>query len=759
MRKLSRSITWILEMHMKKTWLIAGLLLATTPAIALQTIGDKYQVSDVVGIFADVGYVGPFAGTKTVDEAHILCMSNVSVSTQKSTGDVSSFSEVYRTCMSQYVPFKKAGDGESNACAMEKVTWGECSGSTQATPDGTSVSVKNVLSEFEGYATFQCSGGKLTYQSGGCAKVVESCDSGLIAEWPVTAPLWADPSSATPYLDKYGQSRHSPKPQCQARMPEALSGKLLFPNPTAAELYDAARYDIAGSASPQRCFNNEWIHDASAGTSTCTYVPKSCPAKSTSYNGCGFSLPAAAHDSIYVASNPTPFNSTGSMEAYCWDGEWEIKSSSCQLSCDENIAANQWKGADPLACAHPVIPKGQRIRPGLNVLVPNETPGMVGNVAYLCDNGVMKETSQSCAPKSCDHIDELSWGGSCSHAAITGKTWQHGEKYTISSYTDIFTAVGSAVYECKYGGLSSGETGAMDLVGSPTCDGSSTPICNTTPETPPSTCNGGIIVDGKCCVRSADGSIQCDDMIVDPPVETGVIYGPWSDWVDNGAVTLCSSWTPDPSTMPDGQIYTASRTCQQPQRRSRDVFQSWSDGSQQKIREEHEDRNVAVNQDKEMQGQKVTTPSWSQRVSFSMGFHYNSPVSGYSYSTDLVRIAIDGVYGVSDNSGSTLSWNSGLCPTCFVSDVQVLPHGYPDVSITPNVFQQGLASAPDSGYGIGAVPYRVTQGSRPSDDSRDTVVTLRITIMDADGNTASIEVAGIHGQSEMVCQVDNWTSC
>ena len=71
---------------------------------------------------------------------------------------------------------------------------------------------------------------------GGCSRAANKCKEGEVVSWPVTTPLWADPDINTPFVDKFGITRHSPKGSCYASMPEVPSGKILSPKPTIAEM-------------------------------------------------------------------------------------------------------------------------------------------------------------------------------------------------------------------------------------------------------------------------------------------------------------------------------------------------------------------------------------------------------------------------------------------------------------------------------------------------------------------------------------------
>lgn len=439
-----------------------GILIALT-LFGAANIAHASDTSDVVGLFANPGYVGSKAGEKTMTEANAYCLGQSSDGSQKQSGSDSNFYNSYQSCMKDFVPFRNAGSGSSGSCSTQTVQWGECAATITGGPSGTVRAVSNTLEAelYEGTGEFRCSGGNWQMTGGGCKRNPVECESGLTVNWPVTSPAWADESLTTPYLDRYGQVRHTPKSRCQAVMDQAESGYLTQAVISSSLMYEPERYS-QDSSSYQRCFDGDWIAQPEQGTATCDYIPKSCAAMEHSYNGCGYSIPAGEHNSVYIADNPTPFNSVGTVEAYCWDGKWEIKSQSCQLSCGENINAYSWLGDDPRACSHDTNTISERIRPGTALILENEQAGMIGDAGYRCDNGSWTKTSEVCVPKGCDNVYAANWGenNACGHEAFTG-SWEHGEEIAVDSQA-VFNAIGTTGYICQYGGLVRGEDGAMD---------------------------------------------------------------------------------------------------------------------------------------------------------------------------------------------------------------------------------------------------------------------------------------------------------
>lgn len=423
---------------------------------------QDYDINDVIGVFANLGTVGPYAGTHTVTEAHMKCMSEQGSGETSARTIESDHYNSYKDCMALYVPFKVAGEGEIGSCAPTEVSWGECGSLVPSLSEGEFFSAKNTLNPelYEGFAAFMCVSGEVKYQNGGCSKAVQPCEEGLIADWPVTSPLWADESSKTVYVDKFGQTRHTPKGRCFARMPESLSGNAIKVVPTSPETLEIENYFTGSSVASKRCFDEEWMDDSTLTANKCDYKPKSC--KAMTYNhpdGCGFELPSADHDTIFVSNKPTPFNSIGTTQAYCWDGEWEVKSSSCEVSCVASIESYQWSGSDTRACQHPADNASTRIKPGTSTLLENTVAGMNGSVSYMCEKGKNVIKSEYCEPKNCeDSIPGRSWGSngaSCSHGAKPGYLMTHNQApSTFKSEGGLLAEyLGSVSYSCQYGEL------------------------------------------------------------------------------------------------------------------------------------------------------------------------------------------------------------------------------------------------------------------------------------------------------------------
>jgi len=443
-----------------KMAVVSALLLTYTSGSSATEFDPIVDESETIGVFAPRGTIGPLAGVLTFTEAHAKCLSTAPLSTEQSSISNTDYRETYKDCMADYVPFKDSGAGLSGSCPSNTVSWSMCSSTLPSASDGISFTAKNTFntSNYEGYANFECSGGQWQYVSGGCSTAVQSCEDGLIVDWGVTTPVWADDKSSTVFVDKFGVTRHSPKDRCYARMNSALSGELVTTKATAAEMVDPSLYNLNGSVSAQRCFNGEWLGEESKMPPSCTYVPKSCKATTYSHaKGCSFDLPSGTHDFVFESKSPLPQNSVGGVVAHCWDGEWEIKSSSCEQSCESNVDAHTWKPSDnslSQVCNHAALSYSDRIVPGSVFTIQNQTPGLNGSASYSCQNGSLVRDAEYCEPLSCDSLPSNNWvggdGSVCSHPTLVG-TYPHGETI-LRKVGDFFSAIsGEISYKCELG--------------------------------------------------------------------------------------------------------------------------------------------------------------------------------------------------------------------------------------------------------------------------------------------------------------------
>jgi len=424
--------------------------------VLLMGITLQSNADTVVGQFAPAGYVGANANTLTMIDAHAVCLNEAGVGYTAAVVTEVSFESTYGLCMKEYTPFRSSGEGIGGDCETQNISWGQCGGLVNKGYQGISSFIRNTTNtdDYEGYANVMCVDNNWVYLSGGCSRTADLCEVGLITQWGVTSPLWADVDPNTVYTDKYGKVRHKPKNNCAAEMERAFSGEYVQQYTTSPET-DMSRYNAQSNA-PFRCFDGSWLREP-IDAGNCGYEPLSCEAQSVSYNGCSFDIPPLEHDEIYIDSTPNPFRSIGHAEAYCFDGQLEIKSRSCQLSCETNFPDRQWlpeNSGDAGQCTHSNFSSPLRMPPNSTRLIDNEQVGMAGNITYTCDNGTASATSSTCKPQPCEIINPASWtgvnGSFCQHNSVMG-FWEDGETVIKESELDLFISSGSAEYMCQGG--------------------------------------------------------------------------------------------------------------------------------------------------------------------------------------------------------------------------------------------------------------------------------------------------------------------
>jgi hypothetical protein len=491
-------------MKLKAYILLATSILFSTPAASASAIEGTE-----IGQFAPQGYIGALANQLSITEAHLECSQNDSTQTYIES-DSDQFAS-YKLCMSKYVPFKNLNLEKLDTCPETVVTWGACSAQVGATPYAATVSVKNEIDSgnYEGSAVLFCGkSGSYTVQSGGCARAVKECNAGQLVEWPVTSPVWAQASPEYTYTDKYGRPRNLPKGSCKARMGYAFSGEIAMTYITSPET-NFSRYEPT-SKTQRRCFDQAWLDEDNKGSlSSCDYIPRSCAAKQVTANGCNFNIPALSHDQIFKGSPSSPAKSTGSVEAYCFDGVVEIIEATCDKSCDPNVASRNWTAGNSLGgkiCKHEAFTNGSRIPSGVSVVGENITTGLIGYLEHTCSDGTLSVTGEQCIPDSCQGLNPLSWGagGMCTHTAITGLDLSDGDTYEVGATQNIFQSQGSVKYECSFG--------EMKVVSS-TCNAVNVQYCTDAsidPEGASCDIASGkeFTVDGKCC-KMQGNTLKC----------------------------------------------------------------------------------------------------------------------------------------------------------------------------------------------------------------------------------------------------------
>ena len=103
----------------------------------------------------------------------------------------------------------------------------------------------------------------------------------------------------------------------------------------------------------------------------------------------------------------------------------------------------------------------------------------------------------------------------------------------------------------------------------------------------------------------------------------------WSSWSDEGSHYDCEIWTPNVDTVDYGDSFTQTRDCSQNQKRSRDVYDVWADGSETYNRTESGSQIITETESQSAIGTKNfkdteranSWSSWSDK-----GTHYNCGV-------------------------------------------------------------------------------------------------------------------------------------
>jgi hypothetical protein len=480
--------------------------------------GGVFSAENIIGAFS--GVAGVYAGTKTLSEAHAICLSEQSASIDVANASTSDQYNQYKQCMAKYTPFKDVGSDLPSACSAQSVTWGNCSALTGSSSNGDVLSlISDKSNGYEGQANFVCSNGELSYVSGTCQQVTVGCDSGLV-QWDVTFPKWASPNGYD--YDKYGSKRHADKEKCKALVPADDSGKHRTSSLDLSLMSDKSYSD---GTYYSVCFNNERIKDKE-NVSSCNYTPKACKAKVyTNANGCGFNLPQAPHDTIFNGSVSSPYMAKGNIQAYCWDGEWEVKSATCLKGCSLDAPETTWDSS-PLAskqCKHSAKNNSTMIQDGAIYTLTNETQGLEGSTVRSCNNGVLKIENQTCTPKPCytTVIDKtiVSGGNVCQFKGQTSGGVFGDEstlKYTYRDHILNADVISTVNVKC--------ELGEWVITGE-SC-GKSESICKNSANNGGNGGNGGngqsecvsgnygnynLEIGGRCCRYDTNGNLSCMD--------------------------------------------------------------------------------------------------------------------------------------------------------------------------------------------------------------------------------------------------------
>lgn len=380
------------------------------------------------------------------------------------TGSLTNY-QYWVACMKGFFPFVKDKNEDSLSCGSVNVTWGgNCKALIGEGNDFDIIDVHHESSgdEYQGVASFECINNKWKYVDGTCLDTPDICGPDpTVIEWPVTSPSWAVQGNVN-------ESHYDPKPNCATLISgEYLSGTLLTDLTLTAPpmgLDEIGNYDSELSTQNTyfRCFNGEWLLDETKNPQ-CVYHPKSCSEQNyVTSDGCTFQLPEIPSGQNVTVTSPFPDKSTGYVTASCFDGNIEIVSESCQLSCINQRSANSWTGKDVEACSHPVLNSLERTAPDSILSIENTNDKMSGEYSWKCNDGFFEYEGKSCFPNNCNQgvpannyvgID-LDTGASntCSHPALTD-TIAHNNLVSIS--TNSVDKTGSKHYRCSYGTLTS----------------------------------------------------------------------------------------------------------------------------------------------------------------------------------------------------------------------------------------------------------------------------------------------------------------
>ncbi|WP_143700564.1 BspA family leucine-rich repeat surface protein, partial [Vibrio splendidus] len=147
-------------------------------------------------------------------------------------------------------------------------------------------------------------------------------------------------------------------------------------------------------------------------------------------------------------------------------------------------------------------------------------------------------------------------------------------------------------------------------------------------------------------VQNGNGS----EYKIKEPTKTGTSYGNWSNWVNESAIFNCGTYSPDASTVDTSSRVNQTASCKQKQKRSRDVFDVYSNGTTTKT-VENENKNIDVTDSKSVfgcitryalktmisNGDDVTQVNTGCITDFSSLFFYkksfNQDISGWDVSS------------------------------------------------------------------------------------------------------------------------------
>lgn len=429
----------------KKTIFFGFLILSTIINANSNPIEIVSDFGDTRGSFPDN------SGRATYSDAHAYCVNVSRIANEPNT---------YNHCMRSFMPFLPDDKSQGNDCNSATVTWsGMCTATISSGKHNDVQEVDNQRSAtnfYQGTAKYTCLNGSWVYSGGVCVELPANCQSGGMAEWPVTQPEWARPDGDV------NSPRFAPKPNCKVSITTSVtSGTIInrvmdgtnpmYPN----WLLD---YDVANSQAKLRCFDNQWV--TLENQYSCIYKPRNCAAQTyTTEKGCTFNLVETQHDRIYIATNPLPDKSIGQVRAFCWDGAWEVQSESCTLSCANQFPATTWASipASSQSCNHPAInlvAPNERTAPNETITLNNVNTNLNGVITKRCIDGFWEADTEYCRPKTCSGVPAATWtvgGNTCQHATYD-KTIPNGGTVDLPALNSPIN-IGTKHYQCSFGNI------------------------------------------------------------------------------------------------------------------------------------------------------------------------------------------------------------------------------------------------------------------------------------------------------------------
>jgi hypothetical protein len=427
----------------------------------------------------------------------------------KIQGAVDTPIKYWTACLQSYAPFVTSQPATDLDCAgVLNQIWGsycinDLAGGFAGDTQVVSHDGARQHAEYQGLANYTCQNGRWKFNDGTCVSEPDPCARGESVSWPVTSPDWAVVGNTT-------DPRYSPKAACTAttdtvNLSSTLVGLGDIVDPSVAPAIIAApskwiRYDVgamgglnnfrnydeitSSMATQFRCFDGDYVLEPS---SQCVYIPPSCEAQTyTTSDGCTFNLPDIPHETQVTVQDVLPFNSVGQVTAYCFDGQIEILSESCELSCGIDFPARGWASEDPYnpngeQCTYlPKVDNVNRIAPNDTYTIVNENLSLIGETTWECRDGFWINpasnteyvTGESCRPLDCEVVGTtchpldtgcaanahtLNYTGQDSNYGGT-KVCAHEENYDIIPHGDEIQLstttlghMGYASYRCEYG--------------------------------------------------------------------------------------------------------------------------------------------------------------------------------------------------------------------------------------------------------------------------------------------------------------------